>query len=95
MATLSWSRGAALDLQRLYRFLAKANPDAASRAIETIKTSVDRLERFPEAGKPVGLEHPMYRDWIIPFGNAGYIARYRFDGEKVVILLVRHQRELL
>jgi plasmid stabilization system protein ParE len=34
-----------------------------------------------------------FRDWIIDFGDSGYVARYRPDAEKVIILAVRHQKE--
>jgi hypothetical protein len=34
-----------------------------------------------------------YRDWLIPFGNSGYVARYWFDGRIVKVLFIRHQRE--
>jgi plasmid stabilization system protein ParE len=33
------------------------------------------------------------REWAIPFGASGYLVIYRIDGEKVVILRVRHMRE--
>jgi plasmid stabilization system protein ParE len=35
-----------------------------------------------------------YREWTIDFGDSGYVARYRFDGEGVTILAVRHQKEI-
>lgn len=34
-----------------------------------------------------------YREWPIDFGDSGYVARYRFDGDAVTILAVRHQKE--
>ena len=34
-----------------------------------------------------------YREWLIDFGDGGYIALYRYDGETAVILAVRHQKE--
>lgn len=41
------------------------------------------IEDFPE----------QYREWTIGFGDSGYLARYRFDGDAVTILAVRHQKE--
>ncbi len=41
------------------------------------------IEDFPE----------QYREWTIDFGDSGYLARYRFDGNAVMILAVRHQKE--
>lgn len=34
------------------------------------------------------------REWLIGFGDSGYVVRYHFDGETVTILAVRHQKEL-
>jgi hypothetical protein len=30
---------------------------------------------------------------VIPFGNGAYVALYRYDGETVAILAIRHARE--
>jgi plasmid stabilization system protein ParE len=37
---------------------------------------------------------PEYREWLIDFGHSDYVAMYRLEGDQVVILAVRHQREL-
>jgi plasmid stabilization system protein ParE len=34
-----------------------------------------------------------FRDWVIDFGESGYVARYRVDAATVIILAVRHQKE--
>jgi plasmid stabilization system protein ParE len=34
-----------------------------------------------------------FRDWPVHFGDTGYVVRYRFEGDQVTILAVRHQRE--
>jgi plasmid stabilization system protein ParE len=36
---------------------------------------------------------PEFREWLVDFGNSGYIILYHFDGETAVVLRVRHQRE--
>ncbi|QHD70516.1 type II toxin-antitoxin system RelE/ParE family toxin [Sphingobium yanoikuyae] len=38
-------------------------------------------------------EPPEYREKLIAFGNSGYVALYRLDGDVVAILAVRHQKE--
>jgi ParE toxin of type II toxin-antitoxin system, parDE len=48
------------------------------------------LSRIPG---PVDPEQPDDREVFIPFGAAGYVARYRITGRIVVILAVRHRRE--
>lgn len=93
MSRLIWSPSALADVQRLYRFLAPKDKEAARRAIKTIRAGVKILAHQPEAGRPVEDMEPTFREWLIDFGSGGYVALYRFDGETAVILAVRHQKE--
>lgn len=93
MPQLIWSPQALLDVQRLYRFLALKNPDAAKRAVATIRQSVKVLSSQPGIGRPVQDMDVAFRDWIIDFGDSGYVARYRLDPHYVTILAIRHQKE--
>lgn len=93
MPSLKWSPEAVSDVQRLYRFLASKNSDAATRAVQAIRTSVRILAEQPEAGWLTERSDMELREWLINFGRDGYIALYRFDGDAVVILAVRHGRE--
>lgn len=93
MPRLIWSPAALVDVQRLYRFLAEKNPGAAQRAVKSIRESVKILSYQPEIGRPAEDMEPEYREWLIDFGDSGYIALYRFDGDKAVIVAVRHQKE--
>lgn len=93
MPQLIWSPPALRDVARMHQFLVLKNREAAIRAIKSIRQGVKLLERHPEAGRPVeGLPHE-FREWPIDFGNNGYVALYRRDGERVVILAIRHSRE--
>ena len=92
MSQLIWSPSALQDLQRLYRFLATKNLDAAKRAVSAIRQSVKVLKQQPGMGRPVQDMDPEFRDWIIDFGDSGYLARYRVDRKSVTILALRHQR---
>ena len=94
MPRLIWSPEALLDVQRLYRFLAPRNPDAARRAVNAIREGVKLLEQRPGLGRTVEDLDEAFRDWIIDFGDSGYVARYRVDVKQVTILAVRHQREV-
>ena len=94
MSHLIWSRQALLDVQRLYRFLAVTNIDAAKRAIKTVRQGVKVLGHQPGIGRPVDDMQEEFREWLIDFGDSGYVARYRFNGETVTILAVRHQKEI-
>lgn len=94
MSRLIWSRQALLDLQRLYRFLAVKNIDAAKRAIKTVRQGMKVLGHQPGIGRPIEDMVDEFREWMIDFGDSGYVARYRIDADAVTILAVRHQKEV-
>ena len=81
-------------MQRLHRFLASKTPDAAERAARAIRQGVKVLEQQPTVGWPVEEMDDESRDWVIGFGDAGYVARYRLDPQFVTVLAVRHQKEV-
>ena len=94
MPRLIWTPSALLDVQRLYRLLVVKNPDAARRAVKAIRQGVKVLEQQPKVGRPVEEMDNEYRDWIIDFGDSGFVARYRVDPQFVSVLAVRHQKEV-
>jgi plasmid stabilization system protein ParE len=94
MPRLKWSQPALLDIARLHAFLAPKSQDAAKRAIKSIRQGVKALARHPESGRPVDDLPPEFREWVIEFGHAAYIALYHYDGKQVVMLAVRHGREV-
>lgn len=93
MPQLIWSPEALADVQRLYRFLAEKNPDAARRAVSAIRTGMNILADHPEAGRPAEDMDPAFREWPISFGSSGYVALYRVDEVDAIVLAVKHQRE--
>lgn len=93
MPRLIWSPPALHDVQRLYRYLAEKNMDAARRAVRAIRGGLKVIGHQPEIGRPVADMEPEYREWLVEFGDSGYVALYRYDGQTAVILAVRHQRE--
>ena len=94
MPRLIWSRPALLDVQRLYRFLVSRNPDAARRAVKSMRHGVRVLGLQPGVGRPIDDMPDEFREWIIDFGDSGYVARYHIDPDAVTILAVRHQKEV-
>jgi len=48
----------------------------------------------PSIGRPAEDMETEFREWLIEFGDSGYVVLYRYDGDNAVILAVRHQREL-
>ena len=93
MPQVIWSPQALLDVQRLYRFLAHGNQDAAKRAVTAFREGVKVLSLEPGMGRPVEEMDDEFRDWVIDFGDSGYVARYRLGAHNVIILAVRHQKE--
>jgi len=86
---VTYSDEALADLQRLVQFAEEAGAEVAALVIE----AVSFLERHPYVGRPAeqGL-----RELVVSRGRTGYVALYRFlEAEEVVLILaVRHQREL-
>jgi plasmid stabilization system protein ParE len=94
IATIFAGRALALDdVRRLYRFLAPEDANAACRAVQAIRANVKVLAHQPFVGRPVDAMAPDFREWLINFGDNGYVALYRLNGETAAILAVRHQKE--
>src|SRR5258708_28754958 len=88
MAQVVFSRNAASNLDRLYRFLSEKNPQAAARAIMTILERLGTLSSFPRIGR-VDPERSDTRKLFMPLGATGYVARYRLNVGVVNLLAVR------
>jgi plasmid stabilization system protein ParE len=93
MPQVIFAAAAIRDMQRLRDFLRPKNPDAARRAGEAIRQGVQRLGAHPQMGRLVEDLPGQYREWLLDFGDSGYVARYRLDGNEITILAVRHQKE--
>ena len=94
MSRVVITQGAAQGLECCRRFLLEKNPRAAKQAAQAIERQFALLETEPEIGRPID-ELPELRVLIIPFGDSGYVALYRFDvkADSVYVLAFRHQRE--
>jgi plasmid stabilization system protein ParE len=93
MPRLIWSPAALRDVQRLYDFLAKNNPAAAKKAVRAIRDSINTLAAQPAVGRPVDHLEPDFREWLIAFGDSGYVLIYRTGPFETILLAIRHQRE--
>jgi len=76
----------------LRQFIAEHNKEAVARAARLILDAANNLKTHPLLGRPVE-EMPEYHDLVIPFGSAGYILRYRIEGEIIFILGIRHGKQ--
>lgn len=93
MPQIVFSPAAVRDLERLRKFLRPKSPLAAKRAGEAILKGVQALGAHPKMGRLIDDLPDQYREWLIDFGDSGYITRYRIDGDILTILAVRHQKE--
>lgn len=88
---LKWSPAALADLERLRNFLEPHNPGAARRAAMGLKQASSLLLAHPEIGKR--LEGRQDRELFVPFGQRGYVIRYRLNDNEIVILKIWHGLE--
>jgi plasmid stabilization system protein ParE len=81
-------------MARCRDFLGIRNPRAAERAAQVIGHSLAQLETLPEIGRPYPRDSEL-RELVIDFGDAGYVALYRYEpaSDAVYLLAFRHQRE--
>lgn len=88
------TEGAIQGLERCRLFLAEKNPLAAARAARAIAQHFELLETEPEIGRPWE-DLPELRELLIPFGNSGFVALYRYepDDNTLYVLAFRHQKE--
>jgi plasmid stabilization system protein ParE len=93
MPRLIWTPAALLDIDRLHRFLKPKNPRAAAAAVRAIRSGMRIVGNEPDVGRAIEGMDSAVRDRLIPYGDRGYVARYRINGDTAVILAVRHQKE--
>jgi plasmid stabilization system protein ParE len=93
MPSVKFSPGALCDMERLHDFLQTKNPIVSRKVAKTIVQSLKILEKHPQIGRPADDMDPVYRELVMSFGQSGYVALCRFDGENVIILAIRHQLE--
>lgn len=60
--------------------------------IKSIRAGVNVLVQQPRLGRPVDELDVVFREWLIDFGDSGYVVMYRVDDNGVTILAIRHQR---
>ena len=77
---IRWTANALSGLVRAHAFLAEVDAEAAQKALDAIEAATDVLE-------------PDHRELLIPFGGSGYAVFYEVQGEEVLILALKHQRE--
>jgi len=93
MPRLRWTPQSIRDIVRIYDFLSPKSRDATKRAVKTIRQGLKLLGKFPEMGRPVEELPEEFRERVIDFVSGAYVVLYRYYGNEVVILAIRHGRE--
>jgi plasmid stabilization system protein ParE len=93
MTSLSISKEADQDLDRLTQFLLQSPPEYACKAGQNIFHALSFLTISPEIGR---LYSPPLRELVISQKKSGYLAFYVYDpvADDVLVLRIRHQREV-
>lgn len=84
------SRKANLDLLHQTTWLSERSPEAARKLREAVDDGLRLLEQFPQSGIDTGNGE---REWIIRFGQAGVVAAYKIDRDRVIIGRLIHTRQ--
>lgn len=87
---LKWSNAAVADVARLHEFLAKVNPTAAARAVQSLTVAPRQLLDRPQSGRQLDQFLPREVRRII-VGN--YEIRYELVDATIYILRIWHTRE--
>ena len=93
MPRLQFATRAFEDLDRVTDFLLDRAPELAAETVPLILGGLRTLKDHPLIGRPVEAD---LRELLISRGRTGYIALYRYNpaNDVVLVLRVRHQREL-
>ena len=94
MSRVIWSQDVKLALERIYHFLAIRDKVLAKRALSKIYQGAKMLDAQPLLGHSLPNTRPAGRELLVRFGRGGYLLRYIIENDRVVILGVRHSRQL-
>lgn len=82
---VNFTRRALRDLANIRAYIADDNPSAASRMAIEIVAACDRLEYFPERGRPGSRRGTRELTTVWP-----YVIVYRISGTRIDILAIWH-----
>jgi len=83
--TIRWTRTALRTLDEIARFIALDKPERAHSFVLELRQRVERLEQFPELGRPGRVAGT--RELVL---HANYLAIYRVSPGHVDILRIHH-----
>lgn len=84
MVQVVWTRGAAIELRTIRAYIAQFSPLAAQRLAARLHRAARSLETEPDRGRPISRGR---RELAV---IRPYLIRYVREGERVIILEIRH-----
>ncbi len=91
---IRFTEEAKADIERLYEFLLEKDVRAAERALTALRRGFALLAYSPYSCRMADRNSPRLREFLVPFGLAGYVALFEIDPRATVtVLAIRHQRE--
>lgn len=92
MAEIIWSNPALDQLEEIAEYIALDKPEAASRLVKEVFSTVDRLEQFPDSGHlPPELPNSIYRELYVKPCRIFC----RREGKTIIIVhVMREERQL-
>jgi toxin ParE1/3/4 len=82
-------KSALFDIENIHRFIARSNPQAATKVAMRIREATKRLERFPLSGRRGSVEGT--HELIV--SRLPYIVVYETASETVEVIAVFHAAE--
>ncbi len=89
---LIWTELAVEKLEEFLDYIALDKPMAALNWAETIQDSVNNLKEFPQLGREVP---EVKRSDIRELVEGNYRIIYRIESDRILILTIRHTKQLL
>jgi toxin ParE1/3/4 len=84
-----WSPRAIAHLGELRAYIARDNPNAATRVGRTLLAAVERLAEMPNLGRPGRIAGT--REVVVP--GTPYVIPYRMRGDRLEVIAVFHGRQ--
>jgi toxin ParE1/3/4 len=87
--TIVWSPRAIEHLAHLRAYIARDNPQAATRTAGTLLEAVERVAELPNLGRPGRVAGT--RELVVP--GTPFVISYRLGGDRLEVIAVFHGRQ--
>jgi addiction module RelE/StbE family toxin len=81
-----WTTDAAVDLERIFDYIAESRPESARRVAQSVIERVGTLETFPHLGRP-GRVQGMRE---VAFPPLPFVAIYEVSDQQIIVLRILH-----